>query len=322
VIFLGNSILVTPMLLRLFLILFFGVTSATKIEIVTIICGEQKSLFIVWISSILISHKLSLDNIRVTVFTDSMEFISPCLNKLTKLLDINFKLLSNHANDDLDELAKKDHRFKCAIYKLNFPAIMTNESRVIYADVDTLFLEDISILWHSNKSKKMIWATPEYSGESTTVNKIWYHDVSKKQHYYPPNGINSGVLLLNLDAMRKGNVTALNILRSNTEEIVLPDQDYLNSWAHFNQEEVGLLSCKWNIRLRSNCPTYPTDVAVKLPESGIFHGNNKLFQRKDKVHLLRLYLKHFDSICRNKQRSFFPDTFYPLRYLRSSVPQF
>ena len=306
---------------RLLLFLFFGVVSATKIEIVTIICGEQKSLFNAWISSILISHKLSLSRIRVTVFTDSLVFISPCLNKLSTLLDINFKLLSNYADDDLEELAEEDHRFKCAIYKLNLPAMMANESRVIFTDVDTLFLEDISILWYTNMSTKMIWATPEFNGESTTATKNWYQDLSKKQHYYPPNGINSGVLLLNLDAMRKGNVTAHNILRSNTEEVVLADQDYLNSWAHFNQEEVGLLSCKWNIRLHSNCPTYLKDDAVGLPKGGIFHGNNKLFQRKDKVQLLRLYSKHFDSICRLKPYFFFSETFYPIRYLRSSYPQ-
>jgi Glycosyl transferase family 8 len=310
------------MLSNLLLILFFGVVSATKIEIVTIICGEQKSLLNVWISSILISHKQSLGNLRVTVFTDSMEFISPCLNKLSMLLDINFKLLSDHVNDDLEELAKTDHRFKCAIYKLNLPAMMINESRVIFTDVDTLFLEDISILSHPNMSKKMIWATPEYNGESTTVLKNWYQDISRKQHYFPPNGINTGVLLLNLDAMRKENVTALNILRSNTEEVVLADQDFLNSWAHFNQEEVGLLSCKWNIRLRSNCPTYLKDVAVELPESGIFHGNNKLFQRKDKIHLLRLYSEHFDSFCRKKPGISFLENFYLIRNLRSSYPRF
>ena len=94
--------------------------------------------------------------------------------------------------------------------------------------------------------------------------------MSKKKckRFYGLYGLNSGVVLMNLTRIRKGDFQSRLRVAMHTFQF-FGDQDVYNH-LFAEKNEVYVLPCQWNIRSDSRC-------APKYHEMGILHGNRKLF---------------------------------------------
>ena len=266
-----------------------------RIDVVTIVCGTHMHQFGQWFSSVVVNTNHSLSRMKLNVFMDQAAFslVSKCADKMQELVDIELYNLEAFVLPVLEGL--KDPRFRCAIYKLNLPAMMENSSKVMWMDIDTLVLEDLSNLWNKfhGEPTKIIWAALETYGDPR---QGWYMSRNKTT-FFPPCGINSGVLLLNLEAMRKSGITAQSMVRNHSDIIKLPDQDIFNTWAYYNQDKVGILPCKWNKRVRANCSEFINENPTVPTLNGIFHGSNGALLGSHNWNLRFPFLQFFDRMC-------------------------
>ena len=168
-------------------------------------------------------------------------------------------------------------RYHVAIYKLDVVNILPrNIHRAILLDIDLLMLEDLSNLWSEadiNPNKYLYMAPENYQNDSYFTNPKQYGN--RKIHFYQPYGINSGVVIANLDLMRQDNLTATKLIEINDEYPRIPDQDIFNTWGYYNPDKIGLLPCRWNTRGYIYCFEKNITFDRSRSDRGIFHGNNR-----------------------------------------------
>jgi len=266
--------------------------SDETINIITILCGSPSfthNIGDMIFSIISNNNNATLERINLTIYCDNYadQYLNRCIDKLNSRLKINkVSINSLRIYDKFIDIENKDVRFRCAIHKLSLVDLYANISQLLYIDADTLVFEDILPLWNSisNNKEKLIIGALE-NGNNTNQ---WYVK-HKKYHYFPPSGINTGVLLFNLDNIRNINLTAETLYLANSEEILLADQDVLNSWAYYNKDKVGLFDCKWNKRVGDSCNGIETN-------KGIFHGSDGVLHKKY-WHLSDPYKQQFIHFC-------------------------
>lgn len=162
----------------------------------------------------------------------------------------------------------------CAAQRLFLPDLLTHLDSIIYLDSDTLFLSSPTEVWsyfdRFNASQIAAMA-PEHEDQSVG----WYNRFSRHP-FYPPLGVNSGVMLMNLTRMRAFNWTAriLPIFAEYKMKLVWGDQDIINILFSFHPEKLFVFSCDYNYRAdhcmyMSVCP-----VAEGIK---ILHGNRGYF---------------------------------------------
>ena len=123
----------------------------------------------------------------------------------------------------------REHVTLATYYRLRIPEVLPKDiQKVLYLDGDVIVEQDLKELWDTDISDYVLGAVKE--GIELGVR----HD------------FNAGVLLLNLDKLRKINLLkdSLSYLEKNRGKIVYQDQDILNG-LFFNQYKD--LSRKWNV---------------------------------------------------------------------------
>ncbi len=132
-----------------------------------------------------------------------------------KNIDRLKKLQSRHRNANIKFISIDGDQLKTikitnmvtteAYYRYLAPDILPkSENRVLYMDIDTLCLSDLSELYNTNLEGKCIAAVEDYAfnnSDDYRDNKAWVHSQGVKKY------VNSGVLLMNLTEMRKGIMT-------------------------------------------------------------------------------------------------------------------
>lgn len=104
------------------------------------------------------------------------------------------------------------------------PALLPDASRVLYLDVDTLALQSLLPLWHAPLGDALVGAVDNVLHPATA-------DRPAQLGLLPPaRYFNSGVLLFNLEAMRRDGSAQqiLDCARRRAGELAWPDQDALN----------------------------------------------------------------------------------------------
>lgn len=124
----------------------------------------------------------------------------------------------------------KDSYFSKEIfYRLLIPKLVNQSiDKILYLDVDTIITSTLSELFEIDISKFPLAAVPYASIKKEKLKKL---NIKFGQNYF-----NSGVLLLNLNYIRKNeifDITIKNLIR-NERKYNLPDQDALNSTLNGN----------------------------------------------------------------------------------------
>ncbi|MFL5845931.1 MAG: glycosyltransferase family 8 protein [Solirubrobacteraceae bacterium] len=109
-------------------------------------------------------------------------------------------------------------------YRILLPELLPDVERVLYLDVDTLALEPVAPLWELDLAGHLVAAV-------TNVFETWRGtEHTDALGLAQSDYFNSGVLLLNLDEMRRaGAVGELRrVAAERAEHLLWPDQDVLN----------------------------------------------------------------------------------------------
>lgn len=109
----------------------------------------------------------------------------------------------------------------CTLTRLYFPKEISEE-KLLYIDVDAIPVADISGLWNMDLGDYYVAGTPDSGMERDGVVYLKYIDSNIPY-------INAGVLLMNLDLIRKDKIDDIWLERINNERFMYNDQDVINS---------------------------------------------------------------------------------------------
>ena len=102
--------------------------------------------------------------------------------------------------------------------------LLPDVERILYLDADTIVLDSLQALWETDLDGCHV-------GAVTNVFQEDHIPLPARLGLEPRDYFNSGVLLMNLDLMRRDGSTAalFEYARANAERLVWPDQDVLNA---------------------------------------------------------------------------------------------
>lgn len=170
-----------------------------------------------------------------------------------------------------------------AYYRLLVPDLLSKKiSTALYLDCDTIIEDDISSIFSFNLEKHALAAV-----EDVVMIKSDFKSVKKRLKIPQKNSyFNSGVILMNLDFMRRisSSKKVINYLKKNIKNIVMHDQDGLN----------GVFYDKW----------------IKLPEEYNYVISFDLFHSK----LKKPKIIHFAGFKPEMVKVINPGNYYSKKY--------
>jgi lipopolysaccharide biosynthesis glycosyltransferase len=172
---------------------------------------------------------------------------------------LEFPNISSHVEAFSQRLHTRDYYSCSTYYRLFIPQLYPQLSKALYLDCDLVLLEDVAQLYDLPLGDDLVGAVPDGIVNAVAEFKLYVQnrlDMVRSQDYF-----NAGVLLMNLDAMRRWNFADrfLDLLGRVTFRVG-QDQDYLNVLC---QGKVRYLGNEWN--------AMPTGVAVRKPK--LIHYN-------------------------------------------------
>ncbi|MDO5386094.1 MAG: DUF4422 domain-containing protein, partial [Pseudomonadota bacterium] len=233
----------------------------------TALCFSTDQIYILYtgvaIKSI-IEHSDSSKNYDIIILVDNV-----CQREKDKIKALikdktNFSIRFLDIEIYIKQLNKKElficHHFQPIVYyRLFLHNVLQKYKKVLYLDSDIIVKKDIAELFNIDLKENIIGAAKDievirsYQNNKETENYI-NHILKLKNPY---NYFNSGVLLLNLEEMRKRNIQQIfqNLLNK-LHMPKMPDQDILNVAL---QNNVEFFSENWNFEyhiplVSVNCP--------------------------------------------------------------------
>lgn len=143
-----------------------------------------------------------------------------------------------------------------AYYRLELPNLLPNISRIIYLDPDNIILRDLTALYNLDMEKNYILGFHDHS-----YSPLFKYGIQDQEYSY----ICSGVLLIDLDELRKDNVTQkfLEFMIKEKGNIDQEDQTIINAVCY---KKIGLIPPEYGIY---------EFIITHRPESWLAHLNCK-----------------------------------------------
>ena len=147
---------------------------------------------------------------------------------LAKSLErFGYGLIPVKASDDIFEGAQISDRYPKEMYYRLLAAqyLPKDMDRILYLDPDILVINPLYELWNTDLSQHM-FAAASHTSITNIANDVNQIRLNMDNDYY-----NSGVLLMNLEACRRGIVPkdVFDYVGAHSGELFLPDQDVLNA---------------------------------------------------------------------------------------------
>lgn len=176
----------------------------------------------------------------------------------SKNVNIEFVDLSYYIEKVQDKLYTRDYYTNTTYFRLFLPELYPQYDKVLYLDSDIIVAGDISELYNTDMDTNLVAAAPD---DIIQYNKVFQDyaelvvGVAKYQHYF-----NAGVLLMNLDELRKFKFQEKFMYLLGTVKFsVAQDQDYLNRLC---KGRVKLISHDWDVMPYVNEETKPEDIKL------------------------------------------------------------
>lgn len=170
---------------------------------------------------------------------DRKEKIAATANSLGAM--INFIELSQV--NSFEGLFTSGHISRAAYFRLDLARLLPNTvKRIIYMDVDLVFLKDIQELWYTDLEKLPLGAVPDLgilSSDRMMEQKRKILGVAREDGYF-----NSGVMLIDLEQWREEACSQKLLDLAAKQQLRHHDQDALNM---FFKKRWQPLPLKWNV---------------------------------------------------------------------------
>lgn len=168
----------------------------------------------------------------------------------------------------------------CAAQRLFLPDVLPTVDAVLYVDTDTIFTDDPRRTWdhfYAMNSSQLAALSPEHHDP----NVGWYNRFAKHP-FYPPLGVNSGVMLMNLTRMREVGWTAKMgpLYQQYKLKITWGDQDLINIVFAGWPERLLVMGCQHN--LRPDACMWGGRCLGAEKGAAVVHGSRGFFHRPDK----------------------------------------
>ena len=142
-------------------------------------------------------------------------------------VNIEFVDLNYYIEKVKDKLYTRDYYTKTTYFRLFIPNLYPQYDKAIYLDSDIVVLGDISELYNVDIGNNLVAAAPDDVIQTTKVFQEYAEKVVGVADYR--NYFNAGILLMNLDEIRKFNFQDKFLYLLETIKFtVAQDQDYLN----------------------------------------------------------------------------------------------
>lgn len=155
------------------------------------------------------------------------------------LFSIQYKKIDNSLFNNVEQYIK--HITVPTNYRLLIPDLLPQYDKCIYLDGDAYVYQDIIELWNQNVEKDYVAGVVTDSFILNESERKRYIDIYKFQ--YIDIYINAGVLLMNLQFLRKNNMSQMFMELINTKHFPMGDQDVIN---YACKRRIKLLSYKFN----------------------------------------------------------------------------
>ena len=139
-------------------------------------------------------------------------------------------------------LRLRDYYSEAIFYRLFIPSLFPDLKKAVYIDCDVVLNTDIAELYYTDIGDCLLGGVVD---ESVTDTPEFAEYTRSYLGIEPERYINSGVLIMNLDMMRREAIEEkfLDILTELNPDTVAPDQDYLNL---LSKDRIYYLPTAWN----------------------------------------------------------------------------
>ena len=167
-------------------------------------------------------------------------------NKIKKYeaenINIEFVFLSYYINKVKNKLYTRDYYSKTTYFRLFIPDLYPQFDKVLYLDSDIVILSDVADLYNEDMESNLLAAAPDDVIQTIEVFREYAEKVVGVATY--KNYFNAGILLMNLDELRKFKFQEKFLYLLETVKFsVAQDQDYLNRLC---KGRVKLLENTWD----------------------------------------------------------------------------
>ena len=179
--------------------------------------------------------------VDVYIIHDNLSYSS--LEKLTELdksfptIKINIIKIPDNIQNQLNKISLEGNKLPVtSCYRFILANLLPSLDRIIYLDVDTLVLRDLTELWRTDLEGKFIGVVKDALINLNVAQKI----VSERKSYF-----NSGMLLMDLNLFREYDICSdlIDFAIDVAEYCEYGDQDILN---YYFIDGYKLLDIKWN----------------------------------------------------------------------------
>lgn len=156
--------------------------------------------------------------------------------------DIDFINISKELEGIKNSFKNVYHFSVAAYYRLFIASLFPQYNKILYLDCDLVVLGDVSELYRTELGDNIIGACPEEFVQNTPEFRK-YAEVALGLN--PDVYINTGVLLINLDAFRKYQIEKkfVRLIKEYDFDLLDPDQAYIN---YLCQGKIMVLPNGWN----------------------------------------------------------------------------
>lgn len=247
-----------------------------RVVIATVACSLKQFELVVTLvkSAVLFSTNDIQHQLEVVIVTERELFTSFAhrFNEIKKFRKFSFTLREvKFPKTNHDSWKNLQQTEVCLAQKIFLPSLLSDYDTLIYLNPDSIFLspphETFKLLRHFKKTQ-IIGVAGEESGS--------VYDEKKGHPYYGTNGVNSGVMLMDLKKMREINweKEIQQIYVEYRSKIPYGDQDLMNIYFNSRPNEVYDLPCDYNYRTEHCDPS----TACIAPEGiKIFQANRDAF---------------------------------------------
>ena len=180
------------------------------------------------------------------------------------------------------ELRKKTGKRPCGLSRIFVGEWFPQLDHGIYIDADCLMLGDLREVFDQHLSR---FSPTQWIGMAWESERGKNYFKMRSKSIFQPQGLNSGVMLVNLTRMRTKPLVQF------ARDFKLPtssgDQDILNYWLQHHRDEIYRLPCELNrrdYRFNHYEPDHMYDSKCDAPlwaEPGVLHGNGHGFDDDD-----------------------------------------